>query len=188
MISFRSSTARLMSAVASAGIALACASCSADPTVPDEQPGGERPAVSTTPSRPAAPAVANKLFVLKAEQPFILLDVAPNLATLQSLGAEAQEEYLLRTAVRTLVAEALGRKEYQGKERFTVRVIAVTEKDEYKRPKWSTALELAVLETDRATLGELQAADVDLLMPDAITLRFTRRQLTLDNLAKAGQK
>jgi len=123
------------------------------------------------------------LLAVKDGKPFLLVNVASRLDSLKRVDRGDQEAFLQGQALWTVVDAALGHQPYQGKDHFVVRMITITERDEYARPKWGSAVELAVLELDRAAVAGLTTAGVEKMPPEKTTSLFTARRFSLENLA-----
>jgi hypothetical protein len=122
------------------------------------------------------PGVGQALFLVNKNAPFILMDMAPELAALQHLDGGEREHYLMKRAVTTVLDKALAKKEFAGKDTFTIRMVLVTKKDEYGRPLWGEARELARFELDRSILVGLTSQSVDVIKTE--DLRSTFRSVT----------
>lgn len=85
------------------------------------------------------------LYLHKNGKPFILIDIAPSIKEYASLCSSAQEEFLLKKALVALFDNKSIRNDYDGHDLFIFRMVCLTEKDEYGRPKWGTASEVAML-------------------------------------------
>ena len=80
------------------------------------------------------------------------------------------------------------RPEYKDRSSFVVRMIVLVGRDEYQRPQWGSARELALLEIDRAALEKLsndQIAELDAASLDKLMLA---QKLSLANLAGLAAK
>jgi hypothetical protein len=137
----------------------------------------------------AGPRTKTIMYVLKEGNPFVLVDLAPELPNFQGYPPAGQEEYLLKRALVIAAGdEVLKRKEYQGKDTFTVRIILLLETDEYGRPKFSAAPEIALLRVAREVAARLTPKGIA-----AMTLAEARKslagcQLTLGNIPQGTAK
>lgn len=111
----------------------------------------------------AGPHTTTTIATTKNGKPFVLVDMGPELPALAGWAPASQTEYLKRRALMLARAAAAG--ELAGKPEYTVRMIVLTTLDEYGRPRWDAAPELARFEVtlppaevDPATLGEAQLA------------------------------
>ena len=127
------------------------------------------------------------LYVVKDEKPFVLVDMATELPRLKSFAAAGKEEYLLKRALMIAADDkVLGRKEYAGKDLFVVRMILLTERDEYGRPKWGGTAEIALVEVPRASIAGKDVAGIQALDLNAVRKLLPTRMLSLANLEKAS--
>jgi hypothetical protein len=135
-----------------------------------------------------APFGANAtVYAVKDGSPLILINMAPELATLRTLNTADQEEYVLRRALVNLFDASLSHPPYKSMEHFTIRMLLVMGTDEYGRGQWASALELALLEVDRAKLATRTSADLDGLTSDEVRALFASRKVQVANVAKVGK-
>jgi hypothetical protein len=163
---------------------LAAVACNSDP---DGTDGHQRTPVPVPPARGVV-IPPQSLFVVKQDgHPCAHANLVAELPTLQSLGAVGQEEYILKRALVIVTESVLPRKDCQSAEHFSVRLILVSKLDEYGRPKWGEASQLAVLELDRAAVEALKPEAVDALSLDRLRSLFTSRQLALECISQVGK-
>jgi hypothetical protein len=179
----RSSFTRVIPQLSLGAILLAAVACNSDPD-PDVHGGHQ-----TTPVPSARVAIDEKsLFVVKKDgHPCAHANLAKELPTLQSLNAAGQEEYILKRALVIVTESVLSRKECQSAEHFSVRLILVSKLDEYGRPKWGEASQLALLELDRAAVQALKPEAVDALSLDRLRGLFTSRHISLECISQVGK-
>lgn len=106
------------------------------------------------------PRTETILAVLKDDEPFVLMDILPEVVTINTLTESARREYLLKRALLTIRANALGESQFLDKDTFTVRMILLKDVDEYGRPKWGTAPQVALLRLRRERIEPLTADDI----------------------------
>ena len=120
------------------------------------------------------PRTKTVMYVVKEGKPFILVDLARELPNFKDYAPAGQEEYLLKRALMIAASgDVLKRKEYEGKDAFVVRMILLLETDEYGRPKFNAAPEIALLEVARKVAAGLTPRRI--------------AALTLDEARKDGQ-
>jgi len=120
---------------------------------------------------PAGPAQV--LTTLKDEKPYILMDMSPELGTFKSLQGTERETFLLRRAVKAVHEHGLKETKFTGKDSFVVRMVLVEGKDEYNRPKWGSAKEIAIMETNRASAESITPESLGNLAEDKLRSAFT---------------
>jgi hypothetical protein len=131
------------------------------------------------------PSVGQALFLVSNNTPFILMDMAPELPALRNLNAGAREHYLMKRAVAVVLDNALSKKQFAGKETFVIRMVLVSKKDEYGRPLWGEATELARFELDRSVLAGVTSQSIDGMKTEA--LRSTFRSVTFSQSTLQGR-
>lgn len=145
--------------------------------------GTEKVDVST------GPFTQTILYTLKDQMPFVLMDLAPELPKLKRYGHEGREEYLLKRALAVLVSDRVRkRKEYEGKDAFVIRMILLMELDEYGKPKWGNAPEIALLEIARDGVSSLTLDAVAALDLDAARKIFRTCRLSPANIDRVAGK
>lgn len=169
------------------GPMLGCKDSQGPVSRPDETTAAEEEP-STNPEKVdvlAGPFTKNVTYVVKEQKPFILMDLAPELRALKAHGKPAQAEYLLKRALMVAAADnVLRRKEYEGKDVFVVRMILLTELDEYGKPKWGSARELALLEVPRSAVSALSQEQINAMKLEEAKKLFTSRKMSLANISK----
>jgi hypothetical protein len=93
--------------------------------------------------------------LMKDGKPFIMVNMAPELPNFGKAGKQAKEDYLQKRAAEVIIDFALTKEEYEGKDTFVVRMVLLDGKDDYNRPKWGSAVNLAFLELKREPLAGL---------------------------------
>jgi hypothetical protein len=137
----------------------------------------------------SGPRTKTVMYVIKEGNPVIFVDFSPELPNFQSCAPAGQEEYLLKRAL--LIASAgdvLKRKEYEGKDAFVVRIILVLKTDEYDRPSFGDAPEIALLHLARETAARLTPQRIAAMTLEESRKAFVSRQVTLTNIPQGTAK
>jgi len=87
--------------------------------------------------------------------PYITANVADDLPALREGDPGQREDALIRKAIKLTLDRGVGHKPYEGKDRFVVRLMVLTELDEYGKAKAGSSVELATVEVPRASLEGL---------------------------------
>jgi len=129
------------------------------------------------------------LAVVKQEKPFILMDLAPELPKLKGYTPAAQEEYLVKRALMAVRSDNVWKKkEYEGKNTFVVRMILLGELDEYGKPKWGSAPEIAHMEIPRGAAAPLRRETIAALDREQTRKAVENCRFSLDNIDKAAAR
>jgi hypothetical protein len=108
---------------------------------------------------------ATALRVVKDGTALILVDVQPEWDRLLKLTAPQRAAYFKRQAVMEALNLPTDQPQFAGKDRVKVRMVLLQGRDEYNRPKWGNAGEVAVFELSRSALDGITAESVNHL-PD----------------------
>lgn len=100
------------------------------------------------------------VYAVKEGRALILMDMVPELEALTPLGPQGREEYLKKRALLTVTTQALGLEKFQGQGTFTVRMVQVTEYDDYDQPNWFSATPLARFEIERTAVSNLNPQSI----------------------------
>jgi len=130
------------------------------------------------------PLTATVLAVMKDGRPLVLADMLPEWPKLKALAPAEREDYLLRRALILAGQKKEAKKDFAEQPVFAVRFILLTETDEYSKPKWGTAPELALLEAERAAFENLTLEDIAALDAKAVKARFKAVKIDQDALGK----
>ena len=99
---------------------------------------------------------ATVIATMKDGSPFILIDLYPEIEIMISLTSDIEKkEYLLKRALLSVQESLEDDDEFSEHDVFVVRVILLKEVDEYNRPKWGTAPEVAILKIDKTLIKQL---------------------------------
>jgi hypothetical protein len=135
------------------------------------------------------PLTSTILSVVKDQKPFILMDMAPELARLKGYTPAAQEEYLVKRALTAVRSDNVWKKkEYEGKDSFVVRMILLTELDEYGKPKWGSALEIAIVEIPRRAVAQRTREAIAALDREQARKAVENCRFSLENIEKAAAR
>ncbi len=80
------------------------------------------------------------------------------------------------------------KKEYEGKNTFVVRMILLMELDEYGKPKWASALEIALMEIPRSALVQRTREAIAALDRDETRKAVENCRFSLENIEKAAAR
>jgi hypothetical protein len=132
------------------------------------------------------PFTSTILSVVRDQKPFILMDMAPELARLKGYTPAAQEEYLVKRALMAVRSDNVWKKkEYEGKDSFVVRMILLMELDEYGKPKWGSAMEIALVEVPRGAVAQRTREAIAALDRDQARKAIEKCRFSLENIEKA---
>jgi hypothetical protein len=123
------------------------------------------------------------LHVVKNGKIYVLMDLQPERQRLKSLAEQAREEFLMRRALKEAMSLPTDREDFAGKDTITIRMVLVAGIDEYNRPRWGGAAEIAFFHLSRASLADLTSAAADKLPGAALRQRFQSVKLSLENLS-----
>lgn len=135
-----------------------------------------------TPPIVPSPKGTDFLLLLKDGKPFLLASVKQMVPHLRTLSQSAREEYLMRKAAAVVLEKALADERYVGQQAFTVNMVLPLGEDEYHRPRWGGAKEIAVLEVDRQRVTGLTAQSVEGLDASALRGLFVSARFSTDGL------
>ncbi len=137
----------------------------------------------------SGPRTKGLMYVMKEGNPVIVADLAPEMANFQDYAPAGQEEYLLKRALIIAAAgDVLKRKQYEGKDAFVVRIILVLKTDEYGRPSFGDAPEIALLRVARETAAGLTPQRIAAMTLEEAKKAFASRQVTLTNIPQGTAK
>jgi hypothetical protein len=88
----------------------------------------------------------------------------------------------MRRALREAAAVPADKPEFADKEIVAIRMVLVNGLDEYAKPKWGSASEVASFEVDRASVRALKAEDVNGLAGDALRQPFRSVKVAHGNI------
>ncbi len=152
-------------------------------------PPSEQPPKSDKVDVLTGPFTNTVLSVVKQDKPFILMDLAPELSKLRGYTPAAQEEYLVKRALMVVRSDGVWKKkEYEGKNTFVVRMILLVELDEYGKPKWASALEIALVEIPRSALAQRSREAIAALDRQQTRKAVENCRLSLENIEKAAAR
>jgi hypothetical protein len=113
------------------------------------------PSTTTGPLTTQPAKVGALACLMKDDKPYIMVNMAPELPNFGKAPKRTKEDYLLRRAAEVIIDFALAKEEYDGKASFVLRMVLLDGKDDYNRPKWGSAVDLAFLELKRDSLTGL---------------------------------
>jgi len=125
------------------------------------------------------------VMTVKDGMPFVLFDVFPEQSAMAALSEEGKQEYLLKRVLVVLAEKGLSEPQFEGRREFRVRIVSVSSRDEYGRPHWAAASEIAQLEVSRDRVEGLDAASVAALRPSDARQRFRSVRIELANLSES---
>ncbi|MCE9548254.1 MAG: hypothetical protein K8T25_22505 [Planctomycetia bacterium] len=134
------------------------------------------------------PLTTTILYVIKDDKPHVLMDMLPEAPTLRGLTDAAAREYLMKRALAVLVGEGLGQEKFAGRTEFTVRMILLNDVDEYGKPRWGQAPQIALFSISRSKLERLDKKGVDALKRDQLPSLFDSANINLAPLHEAKPK
>lgn len=113
------------------------------------------------------------VFAVKDGGPLILVDMAGETDHFQSLPAKARQEYLAKRALIIVAEQALARPDYQGMDLFKVKLVEVTDYDDYDQPKWFDADHLGSFRVTRSAAKGLKLEQINVMGLDELTKHIT---------------
>lgn len=90
------------------------------------------------------PYTENIVAVVKNDEPYILVDILPEVNNFNKHPAGSQKVYLCMRALQICLQAIEKKEEFKDRNDFKVRMIMVSTSDEYGRGNWAMAPELAV--------------------------------------------
>ena len=109
------------------------------------------PATPEAPSKAATPIditaavkTENIIATIKNEKPYILIDILPEVDNFTKHTYELQRDYLRKRALQICQEHTKKKEEFKNFKVIKVRMIMVSDSDEYGRGNWATAPELAL--------------------------------------------
>lgn len=189
------STVTATAPVAAPAVAPVAAAPVATPAaVANSTPVATSAPAATAPGAPAAKQAAKgpvkfspadlELYVVKDGKAFVQVNLFPEIDALRSLDAAGQEAYLCRRAAKSLLEKGLSHKLFTAQNDFVVRLVVLKNLDEYGRPKWGDAAEVARLSANRPNLQTHAAEPAEKLDDSAAVSLFAEKKLNLDALNK----
>jgi len=130
------------------------------------------------------PLTTTVLAVMKDKRPLVLADMLPEWPKLKELAPAEREEYLLRRALVLVHQRQNTKKDFADQPVFVIRFILLTELDEYSKPKWGAAPELALLEIERAKFASLTLEGIAALDTNAVKTLFKTAKIDQSAFAK----
>ena len=103
---------------------------------------------------------------IKENQPYILVDILPEVNSFIKYAASSQKDYLRKRALLTCLEQLENKAEFKDAGIIKIRMIMVSESDEYGRGNWAMAPELALFEVKptklltEANIPELKADEL----------------------------
>jgi hypothetical protein len=116
--------------------------------------------------------------------PYITANVADDITSFKPGDATQREDALIRKAIRLALERGLHHKPYDGKDSFTVRLMVLTELDEYGKAKAGSSVDLATVEVPRASLEGLTVDKLVTLTGTNLKKLVRNSTVSLGNLDK----
>jgi hypothetical protein len=106
------------------------------------------------PKTAAATGTGDVVFAIKDGKAMVLLDLQPEAGSLVKLAPAEREIHLLKRAFANLEHKTMAKSPYKDKDRCVVRMVMLTAIDQYNRPVWGSAVEIANFEIDLAKVRQ----------------------------------
>ena len=117
------------------------------------------------------------VFAVKEGHPLILIDVDPDMDTITQLTPSGKKEYIFKLALLKAVKDAVPRQAYKGMNSFPIKLVVVTEYDNYEQPNWFSADVVSNLVISRDKILGLTSQKIN-----AMSLPDLDKYITVDSL------
>ena len=94
------------------------------------------------------------VFAIKDGKAMVLLDLQPEAGSLVKLAPAERDIHLRKRAFANLEHKIMAKTPYKDKDRCVVRMVMLTSIDQYNRPEWGSAVEIANFEIDLAKVRQ----------------------------------
>lgn len=125
------------------------------------------------------PITKTVLAVIKDKKPLILADILPEVEKLRAFSEDERSEYVYKRALMLLESRKNAKKDFKTHETFTVRLILLKDKDEYGKPQWGSAPEVAFLTIQRSEFDTLSVDDIVNLSADSVKKLFVDAKISI---------
>ena len=121
------------------------------------------------------------VFAIKDGKAMVLLDLQLEAESLVRLPPAEREIHLLKRAFVNLEHKTMARSPFKDKDRCVVRMVMLTAIDQYNRPVWGSAVEIANFEIDLAKVRQT-GKSVTVLKQESVAEFFVSHTVIQDNI------
>ncbi|MFH1024906.1 MAG: hypothetical protein V1809_16115 [Planctomycetota bacterium] len=130
------------------------------------------------------PFAKDILYLMKDGNPLVLADMMPEAGKLAGHNEAARERYLMRRALQMVFEGLVKESKFAEQKQFVVSMILLKERDEYGRPQWATAPQLARF-TVQPTIRSKE--DIEILATDQLMSQFSATKFNTAALGSKGR-
>jgi hypothetical protein len=130
---------------------------------------------------PTSPGMGDVVFAVVGGKTMVLRDLQPEAATLVKLDPAKRDEYLMKRAFASLDHKTMAKSPYKDNDRCVVRFVLLTSIDQYNRPVWGSAVEIAKFEIDLSKVRQ-SGKTVTALKEEDVTGFFVAKIVYRENI------